>query len=670
MKRKIRMAFGGFVFLMFVCLLCKPVLADTTTYQVTEYRIPWGNGVDDNNDGVIDDMDELDVQFGNVSVNVTDNLITDTWNMTYDGHWGHTFDMRDGVKISGLHEELWLIQSSYNSSMQSLVTDTCKYYDNELLPLQDKTYMMPAIQFYVNVSPSDIMTGCQDFWYRSPLAWNFTLYEEEGPGSNKDTPHWMLNIYDDDDNLVYVSSDWSNNSNGMVNHYRKDASVQGTDYYRLYSRIQMNFRTEEKYRFVEYIQTENNDAINNIAIFMCRAQDIADDELTATYLFPGKQGARMIPVECSWGMLCTTGIGNAGTEVLIESFQNVSHAAPSIIPQNITGTENDVDAVTIIIPMRTSMPQNVTIYFECKSGATENDVTKNYYGATGTIVVTFNITDGDAGEINWYYMQITFGSMRKHEGEFLTYYQNPSIKSNEAEHHTLTNYEGQGSVHSVRHFAMHIEVIEHTSRAVYGDGDNSPDEDMFLLGTGIFALGLFLTSTVILAEVGIPLMVAGTIVGSLAMLYGGMMTIYSFSGDGTISGFHDWFGSQLPRAGQELIEGITTLWGGLQDVFVRVVEAIVNVGEILFEHGADILSAFVDIIYLLTFFAVIWVTQRFLAILTALADNKPEDAFKQVIKLEGGIKQVTGRVLQPRKYVRGLIRPKGKGRTIKYKRKR
>ena len=653
MKKISRRIFMTFVISMLMLLICEPILAEdiyNTEVEITDYRLAWGNGIDDNDDGVIDDWDEADVQYGAVSVDPDANVITDDWsyNFTYPGV------PPAGVKIAAYMDALAEVTPNDNMSVNPIYDS---YYYNFSITgtlgnvSEYETYdnTLPIIAFYVNLSPSDIMNGAQEMWYRSPLLWNSDEYNDEDHG---------LNIYDSDGVLVYASIgfDLDDLSSDMVLEPKMRDN-------RTYFKLNMNFRTEERYRFIEYIRTTDNNSINKIQLYLAHAQDIGQDGEVSTYFFPGTAHARKLNIECSWGLLCTIGIGRAGTEKLVQSPEGYNEY-PEIQTNRMWGdlTKDDVDQATLILPLRTTDPLNITVSYNVWSGdnllCACDSVIIN--GVTGCLIFTFNFTDPDNSEPNMY--QFSFGIMNFDDVEAMTYVQYPKESEvNCVNWYTDGAFSDDDLNHSdINHFAVLFEIANENSvgGGATEDTRHTVDAASFLIGAALIIAGLILVATVVTAGVGIPLLSAGLVVGGLALGGGGYFVMEALEGHSP-SQIMSSMKSGLIRAGQSVWGGLKWVGNAAWNVLAKVVEVIKEIGAAILHYGGIILGTIVEIIYLIAFLAVVWIWAKFLKIMTGIVKGDIDSALAtttQVIRKGTG---VVRKVTRPAKKAGKLMR-KGK----------
>ena len=484
MKMK-RIIFCAIVLVMLSTAIMYPVIAEELTEsdaEIVYYNIPWGNGIDDDNDGIVDDYDEPDVENGTRDFNAS-NTVIDTWyhNFIYPS------ELEDGVKVSAYIDEIFELSSNDNISIsptQQCYQVNLSYIYSNFSSYQIVNNVLNVVTFYVNMSSGDIMNGAQEIWYRSPLVWN--------DNDNQYTAHY-LNIYDNNNNLVYASPEYEY-SEPKPKFVSDNSSLDGVGGTRVYYKLNMNFRSGVRYRFEEYVKIQNNDPINTVKLYMARSQDIANDGETNTFIFKGTPYARRIPIEASWSAIFVIGIGRAGTEKLVESSSDYDLVhQPTIYTQKIYGDSSvlNTGSVTLIFPIRTTMPLNISISFRVWSGSNFQNwvspadpnvgVLRN---VTGTIIVSLNITDPNASAPNVYQFAFTILNFDV-DGEAMTYTMYPEVGSLH-----MIGYGAPYENYTVNHFAVHIELVNEKSASASGTTNFTPDNTELLLGIGEMILGL------------------------------------------------------------------------------------------------------------------------------------------------------------------------------------
>lgn len=651
MKKITKRLFMLGVIILFFGLIAQPVIAADTydyVYSVSYNEIPYGNGQDDDGDGVIDNIEEEDVDYGDFDINETNPLIDD-WNTSFNNEYYDELDLREeGIAICPYYEQVWEIESSNNASVNHQ-NNICYYYQfdmrntiqNDSFKLCEGAYI-PAVRYYVNFSAEDVMNGAQEIWYRSPL-----VYDQDTMDGH------ILNIYRADDNQLV----WSNINNSNTNYdnndgplFKKDNSTIDAmaDYYRVYYRLNFPLRSGERYRIEEYISFDGDDPQNTIKLYMAPFQDLADDQEQATYIFFGTSNARKIPRECSWSMLFKFGIGPVGTEIPIKPSKG--DADPILNSQILQGSMNDVSAVTVLVPMRmTKEAGEIELELTTMSGGSVQTDSISVDPTGGSMICSFNISDPDAGEPNYYELKIKFHDWNrangKLRGDVLTLCMYPSDND-------CIVVDENGNNTDLQHyfFGLHWELSEHSDPINEAYEETTDEVNWLALGVILLGIGLI----IIAPAIGFTIMHSGIVsamtIGTAAMIgtasVGAYTTIKGFeflTGEEYINNFLEWSAQGIARVYTGISEGINVLVGGIVKTVVQTIQAIVHFGELILYYGTNIVEAIIDIIYLITFFIVIWITQKFLLILTAIAENRPQDAFKQFVKIEGGTRQITSR---------------------------
>lgn len=653
------------IFILVSPITVFPVLADETTLTQIYYRFPWGNGIDDNHDGVIDDWSESDVFNGTQNISANGNVILETW--ANDSSFIYpSGGIPRGVTIGGCFEEPMIINSSKNHSVSPI--QSCKYlnltWDGDMA-FSNKSTVLNVIMFYVNISALQIMNGASQLWYRSPLAWDNSTYQG--------TQHY-LNIYDDEDNLVYASTDYdahlgsgfynripdpkilvdnSGNytdseiinmtSHGLPTIYKK---IGSNNYFnRSYFQLNMNFQTGVKYRFEEYIKTIGNASLSNFTLFMCPNQDIAGDNETKTYIFYNTPYSREIPIECSWGFIATIGKGRAGSELLLQSSPSYTGLnKPTIITHRFSGSQSvdNTKAIEIILPLRTSIPLNITVTYRMWSGASTSAWLPAFIGTnalknvTGTLVLWVNITDIDTHAPNDYQFMFQLDNFDT-VGDAMTFSIYPSLDNDETET-CFINY-GLFNETEVHYFGMDIQLRE---ELVDVDTDNySSSMVEFLIGAALILGAILLLFTVI----GIPVAVTfisttGLTIGEFAITagivglsatLGTLLIVHSFTGQG-LENFMSWLHDAEIRVLNTIYSGIVRFFQAIWDVGVWLVESLKYIGSELLKWGSIVLNAILQIIWFVAFMIVLMVWGAFLTSMKYIAKGDFDSALSSFFK--------------------------------------
>lgn len=606
MKRISKTGFVFFAIGIMILLCAHPAIAESVSsmeYRYREIVIPWGDGIDNDDDGEIDEWGETGVENGTMEINETYSTIN-TWNTSS----GIT-STENGIWIASYVEAGAIVQSSWNSSVSP--TQTC-YSTNQSCGHPTVSNVLNVLTYYINVKSSDIMTGVQEMYFRSPLMWDDAVYQ---------AGEHYLNIFDEDDNLIFATR-VSDNYPQIVD----DQSVNGTSYKRVYYKLEFPFRNDIKYTFKEYVKTIGNNPVNNIGYFVCQQQDIANDNETASYIFHGTAGARKLLIEASWGMVCTVGIGRAGTEHIIRGNDDGLSQTISTVKW---GRMNDVKALWFTIPLRTTSPLNITFNCDIDSGA---GIGILYFFAfanvTSTFMGGFNITDPDPTKPNKYRISIVITNMDDNTSNYMTFV----MYDGDSCIYVTNNYMDENyKQETIQGFEWWIEMWELDTNFT-SEPPASEEQSVYFLN-------------------GVINILAGIIIGVFAILtgwtpagvfLGGIATSLIINGVGMVleSNRRGWIDVDLSgsitdnllRLLKPVIDGFTWAIGGLLAIIGKVIEGVVWVGEMLMQHGAAILEAIVEIIYFIVFLIVLMGWSMFLTVMKYVLHGDYEGAWRSVKK--------------------------------------
>lgn len=628
---------------VFFSLACYPAVAQdiyNTEVRSGVYTIPWGNGLDDNGDGVIDDWDEPDVQNGTKEID-PDN----TTGRTFYTNFTYPYQRPEGVMFDAYIDEIYEIYSNENISMTP--NQSCYFTNTSAAAANYSSYdtvenVLNVCTYYMNLTPGDVMNGAQEIWYRSPLVWNDTDNEYE--------THY-LNVYNQDNVLVYASKEYEDSS--VQPKFAYDGSeLDGIGGQRVYYKMHFNFRTEKKYRFEEYVEIADDNPINSVKLYMARGQDVGQDDLTDTYVFKGKDNARKIPIEASWSMVCTVGIGRAGTEGII-----FGHSDPTVNETLFTSRfagDPDIDetkSATFIMPFRMTKKIHMAVAVRVWSGGdvsgwqtpgTMDANNAHIANVTGTVIFSMNISDPNASAPNEYQLFFTFRNLDEDNAVLYTMY--PSAGGI----HTVQKWNGVPTEEEARHFATHTELAGESGSnlATGSDTSNTPDYATLLLGIGLVVAGIILTAFVVTAGVGVPLIVAGVATGATIAFIGGKAIIAGLEGD-SITEFANNLANGIIRAGKGVIEGVASVAGGLYQFAVQGWEFLKDLGSAAMYWGGLILDAVAEVIWLIAFLVVIWIWSRFLDIMKQITLGNPEGALRSIATTATAGTRATKRVTRP-----------------------
>jgi hypothetical protein len=660
MERRNRIIFTAIATVLLLITICHPVLADEvydTVYEVAYYEVPFGNGVDDDGDGVIDNIGEPDVVLGSIDMNTTNSLIYQ-WNSTFETEYGIWDVVENGIAIAPVYDQVWEITSSGNASVNAYENACYRYEMDAEFQYEDgdgglngytvvPEKMLPVVKFKITFKPTDIMNGASMVFYRSPLAYDITKYDDH-----------ILNIYNADDNNLVFS-----NINQTIRGYdglgypisvihdplypqiRKDNSTidEMEDYYRVYYRIDAPLYPDVEYRFEEYVSLVEDEPVNSVILYMAQGQDLCDDGEQNTYIFSDTPQARKIPCECSYSFLFKVGIGLAGIEIPLPC-----NGYTYIISNVITGTIDNVKSVRVIIPLRTTATlQEIDIELKVMSGGLENDVEPDdILLVGGTIVCDFNLNategeDPDTGEINYYQLHIDIDSIgggataTTEDRVMMTLY--PSQDGG-----VLIKNPGNlsGASNFYPNFNLFFEVIE--------SGDELAEAAAVVEDTSGWwfgaALAFFgITLMIIAPPLGFVIITSGAASGltlgiAAAIFVGAAETVgayyasqgFSIMGGGSMVSFLDWAKAGIARVASGITAGINLILGGIAKIVVAIVQAILWLGDAILHFGGIIFEAAAEIIWLLAFLIVIWVYAKFLDMMKWITLNKPGNALSTI----------------------------------------
>ena len=638
LSRRSRIYFTAIVLVLMVGLMVSPAVWAYTTDEIydVEYEMGWsqilyGNGIDDDHDGEIDEFDgsEPDVQYGTKTVTTGNNTIFDSW---YDDY------IYKGVVVAGSYEELWRVSCSENVSITP--TQTCYYFSRTTGEYETKTNVINAVAFYINIPASKLMNGASEFWYRSPLRWDDTVYDEwAGPGIPFTIPEHYINIYDDNDNLVYATPF---SLTGNLSIPGPSVVLDDSGYERLYYKINMNFRTDVTYRVEEYVKTIGNNPINTVDLFMARFQDIADDGETNTYNFYNTSHARKVSTECSWSAIFTLGKGLQGGEKII--FGGDDYVLETqIIPGD--DSINSVGSAMIIFPLRTTRPLNITISFKVYSGSSSTGWqfdygNENVTNICGTLIYAFNVTDPNATEPNLYKFRLNFTNLDEdYNGadtseQAMTFYMFP-VYGNAI---MITN-SSSGKV-EVNHFASHIEISNEKAPAATSK-PKSPDFWLGLVGFAVIIIGIILVASVIGAAIGVPLLLAGGVIGTGTALAGvagaasvllGTTLMWAGASGYTLETLWEGIAAGAVRIINTVSKGIQVINSAQWDALLWVISQLIALGNALMFYGAAVINIIWEVMWFAAFIYILYCWNWFLVLMKHISRGDIESAFAHAKK--------------------------------------
>lgn len=593
-----------------------------TEYRVSYYEIPYGNGIDDDHDGVIDNIGEPDVVFGEKNVTKDDRVIT-TW---YD-NFSFPSPREYGVEIGGAFDRLYEISinavdpASSASPLYNCYTVTSM---NGSLNYTSKTNTLNMVSFYMCLNPEGLMNGASEIWYRSAIVWDANLYTG-----------YYLNIFDYAGHLIYATAE-----NSLITTPFPYIVHDQSGYDRIYQKMNINFRTDTRYYFREYISTRDNIPINKFSCFFADFGDIGRDNETDTYVFQGTPYTNKMSRECSWSMIPVIGIGASGVEIPIWSDTAFNSTyCPEILTSKIIGgtSEMDVSAANFTVPCRMSKTLNITIFVKTWSGTNESAWLEGIsFDAAGTLIFTTLVSDPDPTQPNIYQLKIRINNLNTTTDDDVFLFRVFPSAGNICGVNYNTSYI------DVYHFAFHYELRGETNTP--SQSSSSPNYLMIARGVLLVALGLVLIAFTWWTGVGggvglysIGYGVAGigmatsavigyTILGGL-IIWGGTSAVITGlfpSGTGPAQ--------NLIRALLSFIEGLIALGQAVWNVILQVVEAIKWFINAIMTWGGDILWALAEIIYFIAFVIVLSLWGIFLSTMRYVAVGDAEGAWASMIK--------------------------------------
>lgn len=650
--RRSKYSFVTLVVTLLMCLIFVPSVMAVTQdevyaaeYEMTWTMIPYGNGIDDDHDGVIDEDDgsEADVVYGTKDVNTNNNTIFDSWYNPY---------VYNGVVVAGAYEELWRVSCSDNVSVSPI--QDCYYFSSFGGDYGVYTNVINLVTFYVNIPSSKLMNGASEFWYRSPIRWDDTVFDESGVDN---IPTHFLNIYDESDNLVYASN-FPNMDD--CTPYPKNV-LDDSGYERLYYKINMNFRTDVQYRFEEYAESAN--PIQSVDIFMARFQDVANDGQTNTYCFWNTSNARKIATECSWSCIFTIGKGIQGGEKIIFGGEDYS-----LVTQWFAGDPDidDTGSLDIVFPLRTTRPLNITVEYMIRSGGDtsawlQDASTPGQDGVCGTFIFAFNVTDNNVSAPNDYRIRFNFTNLDEDyngigtDQQAMTFYMFPSYGNVIV----ITNSSG---VTEANHFACHIESANEQAAAT--SPKKGPDLITMLVGFAIIVIGIILIATVIGAAFGIPIIAGGITlglgsaiavggVGVGALLLGTQLVWSGYTGQG----LWDALVEGTARLINTVIKGVQVIAGAYWNGLIETLTKMLAMGQAILYYAIQIVLTIWEVFFFIAFIIVIYCWNWFLVLMKHIAKGDIESAFAHVKKPVKRYAKVL--VKEDKKYSKQLLK-KGK----------
>ena len=622
---KIRRIFPGIVAFLLIGMIISPYVfaqeLEETETTVIYYRVPYGNGIDDNGDGVIDDLNETDVKYGNIPVNTTTNVF-DTWVDSFsfryeeDGFstW-ENYTLIKGVKVGAYFEALAcvMINTSISPIYKCYVADpnpyTMSYY-------KEKTGVIPLVKYYVNISSGVIMNGAQEMWYRSPIRWDNTKFKEyveyDADGKKIVYPHHYLNVYDSQGNLIFATPE------GYNIH-----SLVFED--RVYTYLNCNFRSGETYTFIEYVEPVDGNPINSFELYFAPTQDIANDNQTETIVYPNTSYSKITDIECSWSMVFQVGLGLAGTEKIVI---NEPGFISRIYTQAIKGSVNNANQVTITMPFRTTTPVEVHMWLWVKSGNSTyvSDMHK-IENVTGTIIHQFNFTDPNPDLPNYYSLEISIHT-NSNDTEYCTYLMIPDP---DVTHEVI--HRGD-SPNIVCGFAVYFEINNETYVPIPESGDYSVHWLDALVGVTLIFYG-FYTDLILMPISFITFHYFGKTVGSWWINQGFKLLKIKT----TAKEFYEGISKGYLRGANPFnpLAWLRWLTENLWDLILTIAEKLKKLGEAIAYYGGIVMKAISEVIYFIAFLLVIYLWYKFLHWMRLIALARWQELAAEIEGMKGNI---------------------------------
>lgn len=589
-----------------------------TTYAITYYQLPYGNGIDDNGDGVVDDINETDVVYGERNVTQSDRVIN-TWSENFSFPSPREY----GIEIGGSFERLYEVSVNAKDPASSISPIYDCYYVDEndsSFNYSIKDNVINMVSFYMQLSSEGLMNGASEIWYRSSIVWNEQIFKE-----------YYLNIYETNysgpDKLIYATTDSTIDTppHPYVIH-------DGSGYDRIYQKLNINFKTNTQYIFMEYIKTIDDVPLNNFQMFFLDFQDLGKDNETATYVFWDSSHSNKILRECSWSMVPVIGIGMGGIEIPIwsnTSFNTTYY--PEILSSKLIGgnSELNVGSANFTIPLRCTQLTNFTIFVKTWSGNDVSNWTSGVNGSTtGTIIIQLPVDDPNATEPNIYQLCIRFTNLNTSDNAVL-FKVYPSAGSISA-----INY--NSSYVDVYHFASHIELIaEHAASTTV---DDSSTDLHLIIGIGLIIAGVVILILTWWTGVGFGVGVSSIATGSTTITLTGigfaagvlMITAGSYTIIQTL--INAGLAEGILRGMLSFIEGVAALLNSIWDLILQVIEAIQWFIEAMLTWGGDILWAIAEVIYFVAFLLVMIMWNIFLSTMRYIATGDIEGAWASLKK--------------------------------------
>lgn len=613
-----------------------------TTTVVSYYEIPYGNGIDDDHDGIVDNWGESDVQFGTTNITKSDRVIN-----TWSSNFSYPSPREYGVEIGAPYDRLvdvYINTLDAGSSVSPIYSCYAVDYSNtESFRYVTKPNVINLLSFYMELTPEGLMNGASEIWYRSPLVWDTQHYK------NYYLNIWEKNESGGSDTLVYATSQQYESHNGIwvdgfstipISFIRYDNSSQ----YRIYQKLNMNFRTSTTYYFREYVETKDNIPLNTFKCFILDYPYLGYPQENATYFFQDSPYSYKITQSCSWSMVPIIGIGVSGIEIPVWSGTRFNATYfPVLTTSKVYGgtLELNVTSAQFIIPLRCTKEINVTVWVKTWSGSTVSNWTGGLtFDCTGTIIVFLPVDDLDITQPNIYQVAIQFNNLDTTDySDAVLFKVYPSAGSITEISYGTTYITSDVEV---LHFATHIELLNETKNNVFATTSINWDGVLIgigiaLAGVGIIALtwytgiGLQVGIEVILADLtsmagaGTAILTVAGYVGGTLMVIGGIGLVINALQGGTAA-------TSLVRGLLQFVEWVKAAALAVWNLIVQVIEAIKWFINAMLTWGGDILWAIAEVVYFVAFLFVMIMWNIFLSTMRYIATGDIEGAWASLKK--------------------------------------
>lgn len=620
-QKPLRITFIGILLFLLMSITCiiPVVYADVVEEtRITTVHIAYGNGIDDNHDGVIDDMNESDVQYGDVDID-TDESTFDDWptviSNQVDGIW-YNQTIEQGVKMGAVFESEGIILPMNTSispgydckatkQMLPIPGDTSSWDNTSYADGTDISTrkLLPLVKYYITLSPGDVMNGVQELWHRSPIKWDKDIFHQttqtDDEGQVIIYPEHFINIY-----KVTNLLDPVNNTQELVFSNSLNDKTHVVIDNRIYTHVNAYLASNVTYAVYEYVGMKNNDPLTNFTMYFAPYQDICNDDITTTIVFPNTTQEQSLAdkygttIEPSYGIQCIIGIGRVGSEKLVMMEENQDTI---IYTQNIPGTEDedDINGLRVVIPMRTTRPLEINMTLWVESGETIiTEYAELIENITGTIIYNFSFSDPNITEPNNYKLRIYINQTSDplYDGtHYCTYLMVPNIEHSHWIQKILEGPAGNATTNSFPcGFGVHVEITEYEV-APGAEEDHSIWWLDWLVGMSLIGIGMFID--IFLMPTSIIVFIAyGESIGMYFITEG-----LTYLDSDELTAFWESVLDGAARFRRILIDGLTWVGERLWDIVLTVVETAIWLGEQIAYYGALVLEAIATIIYFAVF---------------------------------------------------------------------